>query len=306
MLAEDLEENHVFKINEEQNTILRYIAIRPLNISQLSKKTEKHTTMRLGRCALGNKIYGTKTHRGLIQLGFIVAMDGKKHPANNQEKTFFLTIKGFLAVIDHGVNLKKTHIFKSYQDFINRKISDIEVQRIIENYIMNQIQFFLLWHAIRGLQLTIIPHFYAYYRIFANKSWKDQLSIIPINLLDEKSIIELKVILSEYVKSIKHLKELERTLHTVIENRRYHWPDECIKNIEDENGFCTRKSFDVIKIPITNLISNWYDYISFIQEDHHSDMNYIQSHLMSPISNEDSTVLDFENEIIQIVNSTSG
>ena len=177
----------VFNLSHEEKIILRYLAEVPRNISRLSKRTELHTDSRLGRWAVRDKIEGTKNKLGLVRLGYVIIKNGKKRHGNKQEKIIHLTLKGLLAVIEAGMKLEDTYVFKTYFEFISKKIQDKNILLIVENYIKNQISFFLLFHKLIGQQLIIVPYIVINYREFCEKSWDHQISDIPLNHLDEKS-----------------------------------------------------------------------------------------------------------------------
>ncbi|MCA9828100.1 MAG: hypothetical protein KC444_06905, partial [Nitrosopumilus sp.] len=203
--------NQLFSLSEEEKTILHIISENPANIYQLSKKTEMYPSMRLGRWAIKNKLYGTKMSLGLIKTNYILEKNGKQQPNKKQEKIFFLAIKGIIAVLDTGTPIEKIWGINSYLKFLFQFIKNKQIQKIIKNYFLNQIKFFCMWHIVQKNQLTMIPHFHRYYKNFFQSIWYDKLDVIPINQIqiNEKKILE-KVV-CDYVSIDILLSKLDET-----------------------------------------------------------------------------------------------
>ncbi len=294
----------VFELSDEEQTILSYIAKEPLNLFQISTKTEKHTSMRLGRSSVKNKIYGSEKHSGLIKSGYLIEKNGKKHPRNNQEKIFYLTFKGLITVLSHGIKFENTFFYKKFFHFIHHYIDNKQLLKLIRDFIIYQIYYFLIWHSTRKQQLTIIPSFYAYYRqFFAKTEWYEKLDVIPLSHLTNKELSQLKESIIEYVAILNALTELKKNKLPNVKKRLFihslimdNSPD---YSFDEEIKFDHRKDFHESKIPLLKFIRTWYDYIEHLQLEQPEHQKYIEKYWNNPLPPEEQNVFNFEEEIKQ-------
>src|SRR5438093_6713410 len=281
----------VFNLSHEEKIILRYLAEVPTNISRLSKRTELHTDSRLGRWAVRNKIEKTKNKLGLVRLGYVIIKNDKKRHGNKQEKIIHLTLKGLLAVIEAGMKLEDTYVFKTYFEFISKKIQDKNILLIVENYIKNQISFFLLFHKLIGQQLIIVPYIVINYREFCEKSWDHQISDIPLNHLDEKSQSLLETTLARYLKSSRNLIKVEKSINVPIKMRLYDRFD-LTRVVQEKNQTESIKPFSTTQISLKKVLHEWYVFIIEIALGYEPNADFLTSYPIEPASEEDIVMLN--------------
>lgn len=274
----------LFVLTGEEKKILEILASNPTHVYELSEIAFRYPNYRFGRKAIKNKIQGTKKNPGLITSEYLVEKQRRTKSSHRNEKVFFLSIKGMLAVLYIGVPIGKVFAFDSYFKFLFQFIKNKKIQKRIKDYIENQIKFFVTWHKIRGMQLTTIQHFYPYYRNFVESEWYDKLSVIPIHQLESHDRKKLKDIVFNYVLSDKILSELEKTIQQLpsIKNERY-VSDMTFYNSKDTIEIHTETVQDLSELtpmsptylPMIKLIRKWYDYIDNVQLDTRKKFDYL-------------------------------
>jgi len=122
-------------------------------------KSEKALTRR----TIHKKIFGAKKTMGLIPAEYVIWRSENKKRFGKNETTFHLTFKGLFGALASGVSLNRIYIYKIFLKSIDHYVKDKKINEIIKKYFELQIQSFLLWHYIYGIQLKKITTFQSYY-----------------------------------------------------------------------------------------------------------------------------------------------
>jgi len=144
----------VYPLDKASKTILEILA-KHGNLSQTKIALNTGTGKKqVPRSTIRRKLIGAPATVGLVPYGFLYEKHLNKHRYNKQENTYYLTLKGMLSSLHSGVPIKKFDIFSNYIDFLSIQIVDKKILKFIEDYIITEIQFFLAWHAIEGINLS--------------------------------------------------------------------------------------------------------------------------------------------------------
>jgi len=297
----------LFLLTGEKEKILKILASKPTHVYEISEIAFRYPIYRLGRKAVKNKIYGTKNNPGLITSEYLVEEQRKTESSHRDEKIFFLSFKGMLTALNIGVPMRKTFAFDSYFKFLFQFIKNKQIQKIIKDYIENQIEFFFTWHKIRGMQLTSIQHFYSYYRNFFKSECYDKLSVIPMHQLTLQDRERLEDIVFKYVLSDKILSGFEKTMKfPSVENRRYYSSmtfrnskNPIESHVEKIPDLSELMPMSIISLQITKLVRRWYDYIDNVQLDTRKNFENLITIPFRGATVEEHQHQDFEEKILE-------
>ena len=157
----------IFELDEEHQKILRILARQDedligINQTQITR-IFGNTTDSLTRKTIHKKLFGTNKTMGLIPTEYVVQRKENKKRYGKSEVTFHLTFKGLFGALASGVPLKRIYIYKKFLNAVDHYITDTKLNKIIKEYYELQIQSFLLWHYIYGIQLRKLTTFQSYY-----------------------------------------------------------------------------------------------------------------------------------------------
>lgn len=180
----------VFELDEDQKRILRIVSIQEkhakgINQTQITwrfnnsdrndnRKSIMRQTKRttVTRKTVKKKLFGSSKIMGLIPNEYIIPRKENKKRYGKNEITFHLTFKGLFGALASGVPLKKISIYQNFLKVIETIIDDKKISDIIKKYYELQIQSFLLWHYIYGIQLKKITAFQDYYYNLEKKEFE--------------------------------------------------------------------------------------------------------------------------------------
>jgi len=171
----------VFELDEEHKKILRILAsqteyVKGINQTQItryfnnvdridSKKSIMRKTKRetITRKTIKKKLFGSNKTIGLIPNEYVIPKKEEKKRYGKDEISFHLTFKGLFGALASGVSLKKIYSYKIFLKAVDHYVKDEKINKIIKKYYELQIQSFLLWHYVYGIQLKNITMFQIYY-----------------------------------------------------------------------------------------------------------------------------------------------
>lgn len=272
----------VFPLNPEERVVLKYFSINPpSNITTISKYTVMSENP-LNRWKLDRILNGESRIQGLVPTEFLLSIHENKNRWGKNEKVYFLTVKGIIASLSTGIKINRNFVFEKYFAFIQKHLKDKALVDLGKKYVENQIHFFLLWHEIKGFQLKKLPASYAYYRIFVNKGWEDQLSTIPILQSNKESVEKMKEIIIEILQTKQKLLEVKKIKTYQPVKVSYFYP-------RNENTVSRVEEYSVNKNPI-DLIIDWFDNIeSFQMTQHYKNFKTIEKDIFNIERYEDTT-----------------
>jgi len=157
----------VFELDEEYRKILRFLAIQKehqigINQTQITRyfaNSEKP----LSRKTIHKKLFGANKTMGLIPTEYVAQRLENKKRYGKDETTFHLTFKGLFGALASDVPLQRIYIYKNFLKAVDYFIKDKKINEIIKKYYELQIQSFLLWHYVYGIQLQKTLIFQTYY-----------------------------------------------------------------------------------------------------------------------------------------------
>lgn len=157
----------IFELDEEYQKILRILATQKdhltgINQTQITLYFENSRNS-LSRRTIHKKLFGTNKKMGLIPAEYVVRRLENKKRYGKDEITFHLTFKGLFGALASGVPLKRIYIYKNFLKVIDHYVKDKKINEIIKKYYELQIQSFLLWHYVYGIQLKKVTTFQSYY-----------------------------------------------------------------------------------------------------------------------------------------------
>jgi len=181
--------SEVFILDEYEKRILKFLALHgPLNLNQLSKFTAKFVDS-LERWGVKKRLYGSSRFMGLIPFEYVEERDMNKHRFGKDEKKFYLTVKGIIA-ISSIVHLQKNFFFKKYSEFYSNVINIPNTKSFFETFVEQNIKLMIAWHFLNGIQLTKQQSSSFYYSGFFSHLKSSGLIDITIN--DEEIKKEFK------------------------------------------------------------------------------------------------------------------
>lgn len=145
----------VFSLDDGYSGILNILGIYgPKYLSHITKLSkDKHSKWELNQRRVYRRMFGTKKLFGLLDKDYVFEYKIDEHKRGNPKKVIALTLKGILAALSTGLKLDDIFQFKNFVDFVCSKIDNDNLKLIIKDYFKNQIYFFLVWHAVHGIQL---------------------------------------------------------------------------------------------------------------------------------------------------------
>lgn len=156
----------VFRLKQEEKIILQYLSEKPLNAYQICNKTEKYGKVNLRRTGVMNWLNGTQSRPGLIGLDFVTKKIVKTPKNKKDQATYHLTTKGMMACLTKVNPIERIYLFDRYCKFICERIDDFNLFGIVKNFIKSQIEVFLLWHYIHGINLHELISSQSYFERF--------------------------------------------------------------------------------------------------------------------------------------------
>lgn len=145
--------SEVFILDEYEKRILKFLALHgPLNLNQLSKFTTKFVDS-LERWGVKKRLHGSSRFMGLIPYEYVEERITNKHRFGKDEKKYYLTVKGIIA-INPVVSLQKNFFFKKYSEFYARIIDLPNTQSFFETFVEENMKLMIAWHFLNGIQLT--------------------------------------------------------------------------------------------------------------------------------------------------------
>lgn len=217
----------VFELDEEYQKILRILARQSehligINQTQITRRFE-NTENSFTRRTIHKKLFGTNKTMGLIPAEYVVHRKENKKRYGRSEITFHLTFKGLFGALASGVPLKRIYIYKKFLDAVDHYITDRKISEIIKKYYELQIQSFLLWHYIYGIQLKKLTTFQTYYSELDKREFEHTHSFgitINPNIIRESRVPE-KISYSEKSHHVMHLvkKRQEEKKEYIVEIR---------------------------------------------------------------------------------------
>lgn len=250
--------DEIFGLEEQYKLILRSLGVskNPLNLDGIEQFVAKSDTSYVSRSAVRRRLNGSSTLIGLIPLEYVEGITRDK-PHYRNEKDYYLTPKGMLATLSSGITIDRIYIFNCYFDFLSKIIKDKKIYCIAKQYIKNQIQYFLSWHAVSGLQLPKLTQSFIYIQNFFDSIWEDKVKQIPWSMLSNHNSIELKKVIEEQAMLEKSLDKIEKkTLFSKIP-------------VKKENIFFDKIKYDDFKrMSVYYMVKYWYWFIEKLQMDY--------------------------------------
>ena len=250
----------VFDLTPTDQVILKSFALNgPRNQSEITRFIiNAENNKKYNRWSIRRKILGTKRTSGLISREYLFEKPARKRRWGKQEKTYYPTVKGTLTLLSFGFKFEKTYPFNIFFDFISRQSNNTKINDIAKKYIINQIKFYLAWHAIQGFQLNKLAASNAYYRIFVKEHWKETVSALPFDGLNRERFYDMVKITSEYLFEKDRFTKLENEKQIPMIPVFDYYPTPNNEKFEGEPDY-------KYKISLAKLILNWYDYIESFQ-----------------------------------------
>jgi len=143
----------VFSLDNVNREILHCIAVKgPTDLTKIEiwlkeKLDEKESLKRWG---IKNRIFGNTKHKGLLSSGYIF---NKKFKPNQKNYLFYLLPKGILASFA-TTSPRTNYFFKEVIKYADNNTKGKKFKKYIEEYLLCQIELFLSYHYVQGLQLT--------------------------------------------------------------------------------------------------------------------------------------------------------
>lgn len=145
----------VFNLDDGYKAILHILAKHGgqyiWNMTKLS--IDEPTQLKLNQKLVYRRLFGTATLFGLLDKEYVLERPFKEKRRGQPTKLYTLTLKGILAALSTGIAIDEIKQFQNYIQFVCSKITDDKFKTLIKNYIKWQIHFFLVWHAVHGIQL---------------------------------------------------------------------------------------------------------------------------------------------------------
>jgi len=143
----------VFILDGYEKRILKFLALHgPLNLNQISKFTTKYIDS-LDRWGIKKRLHGSSRFMGLIPYEYVEERITNKHRYGKDEKKYYLTVKGIIA-INSVVSLQKNFFFKKYSEFYADIIKIPNLQSFFETFVEENMKLMIAWHFLNGVQLT--------------------------------------------------------------------------------------------------------------------------------------------------------
>lgn len=162
----------VFELDKEHQKILQILAHQEddkgINQTQITSYFSDLDSIH-NRKTIKRKLIGTNKKIGLIPNEYIIPKKEQKKRYGRDEITFHLTFKGLFGALASGISLKRIYSYKKFLKGVDHYVTDKKINKIIKKYYELQIQSFLLWHYIYGIQLKNMTMFQTYYSQFDEK-----------------------------------------------------------------------------------------------------------------------------------------
>jgi hypothetical protein len=143
----------VFVLDEYEKRIMKFLALHgPLNLNQLSKFTTKYADS-LDRWGIKRRLHGSSRFMGLIPFEYVEERITNNHRYGKDEKKYYLTIKGIIA-INSIIPLEKNFFFKKYSEFYANIIKIPNIQSFFDTFVEVNMRLMVAWHFLNGIQLT--------------------------------------------------------------------------------------------------------------------------------------------------------
>lgn len=156
----------VFDLPPEYRNILKFLSENgPSNTSNIAAFTKKSENHPLDRWAIKKRIYGTARMTGLFSADYLFEKLEEKHRYSKQERTYYLESKGIMASIA-TTPLARNYFFNKALDAANKNTKGKKFPSFIKEYITSQIELFLAYHYLEGIQLTWQTNFTMYFYDF--------------------------------------------------------------------------------------------------------------------------------------------
>lgn len=121
------------------------------NITKLSR--DEPTQVKLNQKLVYRRLFGTVNLFSLLEKEYVIERPFTEKRRGQPTRLYALTLKGILAALSTGILTEEIKPFQNYVQFVCSKITDDKFKTLIKNYIKWQIHFFLVWHAVHGIQL---------------------------------------------------------------------------------------------------------------------------------------------------------
>lgn len=145
----------VFNLDDGYKAILHVLAKHGgqyiWNMTKLSR--DEPTQLKLNQRLVYRRLFGSPNRFGLLNKEYVIGRPFKEKLRGHPTKSYTLTLKGILAALSTGIAIDEIKQFQNYIQFVCSKITDDKFKTLIKNYIKWQIHFFLVWHAVHGIQL---------------------------------------------------------------------------------------------------------------------------------------------------------
>jgi len=268
--------SEVFILDEYEKRILKFLALQgPLNLNQLSKFTTKYAYS-LDRWGIKKRLHGSSRFMGLIPHEYVEERTTNNYRYGKEEKKFYLTVKGIIAIIQ-VVPLQKNFYFKKYSEFYSDIIKIQNARSFFERFVEDDIKLMIAWHFLNGIQLTkqfssSLYYMGFFYRlrnvgsldlVFSDNEIKNEFKTMLQNCIENHTIIDIvthgklyfertPLSLVDWKKTIRVTDSEHRRLGTVWE-----WPYE-LDDTRYFEEFGKTKRTGPFKIPMINC-SEFYN-----------------------------------------------
>jgi len=279
--------DEVFDLEKQYKLILQSIAVRKNtpNLDDIEKFVARSDTSNGSRSAVRRRLNGSSTLIGLVPFEYVIGIPSEKRHYQN-EKDYYLTLKGMLATLSSGVTIDIIYSFNCYFDFLSKIIKDEKIYYIAKQYIKNQIQYFLSWHAVSGIQLPKLTQSFIYIQNFFDSYWDDKVKLIPWSMLSKHNSIELKKVIEKQAMLEKSLDKIQKK--NLFSNIL----------IKQENMFFDKIIYDNHnRMSVYFMIKYWYWFIEKLQLDYWEKSSLDDVAIQNPVYLSDIEVSDLITKI---------
>ncbi len=244
--------NQVFSLSNEEKIILKTLKERPLNSYQIYQKTKNRTIVRLQRAGVDNWLDRSQKRQSLTELEFVLKKYVGKTKTKQDEFKYYLTTKGMLAVLSE-TNIDEIYLFNKYCEFLSNKINDKKLFDSIKKFIKGQVEIFLAWHYIYGINFHDLKQSQTYFRKFFESVDENVYTQFPP--LDKK------------LQSIKPILEDHHVAATVLYflDQAANPKNELYDSFEGTNLELNKQIYEKLKFFALH-IERWYLYLEKLQD----------------------------------------
>lgn len=279
--------DQVFDLEKQYKLILQSIAVRkiPPNLKDIEKFVAKSEFHYLSRTSVRRRINGSSALIGFVPLEYVEGISSDQ-PHYRNEKDYYLTLKGMIAALSVGITIDRIYSFNCYFDFLSKIIKDKKIYDIAKQCIKNQIQYFLSWHVVIGLQLQKLVQSFIYIQNFFDSDWETEITRISWSRLSNYNSNELKKVIEKHAILEKSLDKLQKgNLFSKV-------------LVKPENMFSGKIKYDGSnKMSVYYIVKYWYWFIEKLQIDYWQK-SQIDVLIANPVYLSDIKVSDIVEEIV--------